>query len=103
MLLYGSCIKPLLMNKSTYDGLSDKQRTALDAAAAKAQAFYLTEAKKKDAESATIFKKAGVKVTSMSSNDFEAWRRLAKETSYKTFAERTPGGQELLDLALSVE
>lgn len=95
--------QPLLMNKSTYEGLSEAQRTALDAGAAKAQVFYLTEAKKKDAQSATVFEKAGVKVTYMSSDDFESWRSLAKETSYKTFAERTPGGQELLDLALSVK
>ena len=95
--------QPLLMNKSTYDGLSDAQRAALDAGAAKAQAFYLTEARKKDTESVAVFKKAGVKVTSMSPENFESWRQLAKETSYKTFAKRTPGGQELLDLALSVE
>ena len=39
----------------------------------------------------------------MSQEDFDAWRALAQETSYKAFVEETPGGQELLDKALAVE
>ena len=39
----------------------------------------------------------------MSEADFAAWRDIAKESSYKAFVEQTPGGQELLDLALEVE
>jgi hypothetical protein len=39
----------------------------------------------------------------MSQEEFDAWRALAQETSYKAFIEQTPGGQELLDMALSVQ
>jgi hypothetical protein len=39
----------------------------------------------------------------MSEADFNAWRALAQETSYKAFVEETPGGQALLDLALAVD
>lgn len=39
----------------------------------------------------------------MSAEDFDKWRALAQETSYKAFVEETPDGQKLLDLALSVE
>jgi hypothetical protein len=39
----------------------------------------------------------------MTQADFDAWRALAQETSYKAFVEETPGGQDLLDLALAVE
>jgi hypothetical protein len=39
----------------------------------------------------------------MTLEEFDAWRNLAKETSYKAFVEQNPDGQELLDLALSVE
>jgi hypothetical protein len=39
----------------------------------------------------------------MTQEEFDAWRALAQETSYKAFVADTPGGQELLDLALSVE
>lgn len=95
--------QPLLMNKTTFDNLSAEQQAALKAGAAKAQAYYLDEAKKADAASVEAFKKAGVEIASMSNDDFTAWREIAKTSSYKAFVEQTPGGQELLDLALSVE
>ncbi|MFK7993621.1 MAG: TRAP transporter substrate-binding protein DctP [Granulosicoccus sp.] len=95
--------QPLLINKSTFDGLSQEQQTALLAASDKAEAFYLEEAKKQDAASRDVFEKAGVEIAEMTSEDFEAWRALAKETSYKAFVEEVPDGQELLDMALAVE
>lgn len=95
--------QPLLMNKSTFEGLTEDQQNALTAAAAKAEAFYIEEAKKQDAASAEVFKEAGVEIADMSAEDFEAWRALAQETSYKLFVEEVEGGQELLDMALSVE
>ncbi len=95
--------QPLLMNKSTFDGLTEDQQNSLRAAAEKAQAYYLEEAKKQDAASAEVFAEAGVEIAEMSSEDFEAWRKLAMETSYKKFVEEVADGQKLLDLALAVE
>ncbi len=95
--------QPLLMNKSTFEGLTAEQQDALLAASAKAQAFYLEEAKKQDAESVKVFSDAGVEIANMSQEEFDAWRELAKETSYKKFVEEVPDGQELLDMALAVE
>lgn len=95
--------QPLLMNKSTFEGLTAEQQAALKAASEKAQAFYLEEAKKQDAASAEVFKEAGVEIAEMSAEDFEAWRALAQETSYKAFVEEVPDGQALLDMALAVE
>ena len=95
--------QPLLVNKSTFDDLSEEQQQALLDASANAQAFYLEQAKAEDAESARVFEENGVEIVEMSEEDFEAWRALAQETSYKVFVEETPDGQELLDMALSVE
>ncbi|MEM8947806.1 MAG: TRAP transporter substrate-binding protein DctP [Pseudomonadota bacterium] len=95
--------QPLLMNKSTFEGLSEEQQAAILAGAEKAEAFYLEQAKAEDAASAEVFKENGVEIAEMSQEDFDAWRALAQETSYKAFVEEAPGGQELLDLALSVE
>lgn len=95
--------QPLLMNKSTFDGLSEEQQAALLAGAEKAQAYYLEEAKKQDANSVEVFRNAGVEIAEMSPEDFEAWRQIAKETSYASFVEEVPDGQHLLDLALSVD
>lgn len=95
--------QPLLMNKSTFDGLSAEQQAALMAAAEKAEAFYLEEAKKEDAASVQVFKDAGVEIASMTEEDFAAWRALAAETSYKEFVASVADGQALLDMAFAVE
>ena len=95
--------QPLLMNKRTFDELTEAQQNALLEAAEKAETYYLEEAKKQDAASVKVFTDAGVEIAEMSSEDFEAWRRLAMETSYAKFVEEVEGGQELLDMALEVE
>ena len=95
--------QPLLMNKSKFDGLNEKQQATLLSAAEKAQAYYLEEAKKEDEASAEVFRKAGVEIAEMSAEDFDAWRALATETSYAKFVEEVKDGQALLDMALAVE
>ena len=95
--------QPLLMNLTTFEGLSEEQQTALMEASERAQAFYLEEAKKQDAESVQVFEENGVEIARMTQEEFDAWQALAQETSYKAFVEETPDGQELLDMALAVE
>lgn len=95
--------QPLLMNKSAYDGLDDAQKTALDAASAKAQEFYLEEAKIEDQASVDAYTEAGVEIANMTQEEFDAWRELAKTSSYVKFLEDVPDGQRLLDLAISVD
>ncbi len=95
--------QPLLMNKSTFEGLTKPQQDALLAASAKAEAYYLDEAKKQDAASVEVFKKAGVEIANMTPADFEAWRDIAQKTSYAKFVAEVPDGQALLDMALDVK
>lgn len=95
--------QPLLMNKSTFDGLSADQQAAVKAGAAKAEAYYLEEAKKQDAASVEAYKAAGVEIANMTPVEFEAWRAIAQETSYAKFVSEVPDGQALLDMALAVE
>jgi len=95
--------QPLLMNKSTFEGLTEAQQAALLAGAAKAEAYYLAEAKKQDAASVEVFRAAGVEIANMSTADFAAWREIAQATSYKKFISDVPDGKALLDMALSVD
>lgn len=95
--------QPLLMNKSKFESLTEEQQAALMAAAEKAEAFYLEEAKKQDAASVEVFEAAGVEIASMTQEDFDAWRAIAMETSYASFVADVPDGQALLDMALSVD
>jgi len=73
--------QPLLMNKSAFEGLNADQQAALLAASANAETYYLAEAKKQDAASVEVFRKAGVEIANMSPEDFAAWRAIAQETS----------------------
>ncbi|SEM70371.1 TRAP transporter substrate-binding protein DctP [Palleronia pelagia] len=95
--------QPVLMNKSVFEGLTEEQQQALMAAAEKAQAFYLEQAKAEDGEARQVFADNGVEIAEMTEEQFNAWREIAQETAYKAFLEGSPDGQRLLDLALSVE
>ena len=95
--------EPILMSKRSWDRLSKEQQDALLAAGEKAEEYFLEEAKKLDETMIEAFKKAGVEVVSMSPEDYQAWLAIAKETSYKNFAEKVPNGKELIDKALAVE
>lgn len=95
--------QPLLMNKSTFEGLTDEQQEVLLTAAARAEEWYLEQAKIDDERSVEVFQNNGVQIAEMTAEDFEAWRELALESAYLDFLAQVPNGQELLDLAFSVE
>ncbi len=95
--------QPLLINKTTFDGLTPEQQQALRDASAKAEAYYAEEAAKEDAESVRVFQEAGVEIAEMSDEDFQAWKDLAQESSYRIFAAEVPDGERWLELATSVE
>lgn len=95
--------EPILMSKKTFERLTPEQQQAFIAAGKKAEQFAYEEGKKADELLVKTFKDAGVKVVYMNEQQFNAWREIAKKSSYKSFVKRVPNGQELLDLALSVE
>ena len=95
--------QPLLINKTTFEGLSAEQQKALTDASANAEAWYLEQAKAGDAITTKAFQDAGVEIKEMTQADFDAWRELAKTTSYPSFVAGTPNGQALLDAALAIE
>jgi hypothetical protein len=39
----------------------------------------------------------------MTAEQAAAWRVIADQTSYRSFAEKVPGGRELINKALAVE
>ncbi len=95
--------EPVLMSKKTFDGLTKEQQDALMAAGKKAEEYFDAEARKGDQILIDTFKKAGVEVTEMTKQDFDAWLAVAKESAYKDFAEKVKGGAELIDAALAVQ
>ncbi len=95
--------EPILMSKMSFDRLNEEQQQALMDAGQKAEEFFAGEAAKLDDDLVKAYKDAGVEVVEMSQDNYDAWLEIAKETSYKNFAEKVPNGQELIDSALSVE
>ena len=95
--------EPVMLSKKTWNKLNKAQQDALVAAGEKAEAYFFKEAKGLDQKMVDTFKKAGVDVVSMTPEQADQWREIAKMTSYKVFTESVDGGQELIDMALSVE
>jgi len=95
--------EPILMSKASFERLTPEQQQALLDAGQKAEDYFFDAAKGLDQELVETFEKSGVEVTAMSQDQFNEWLDLARESSYKIFAEEVPGGDQLIEKALSVE
>jgi TRAP-type C4-dicarboxylate transport system substrate-binding protein len=95
--------EPVLISKRAWDKLNDAQKKALSAASKKAEEYFARESKKLDDEMVDVFKKNKVEVVTLNAAEADAWRAVAQKTSYKEFAEKVPGGKELIEKALSVK
>ena len=95
--------EPVLMSKRSFDGLNADQKKALMAASKKSEDFFAQAAAGLDTKMVAAYKKAGVEVVELNESDFEAWRKVAQQSSYKTFAAKVKGGKALIDKALAVK
>ncbi|KPQ22084.1 MULTISPECIES: TRAP transporter substrate-binding protein DctP [unclassified Halomonas] len=95
--------EPILISNQSWEKLNEEQQEALTAAAEEAEEFFASEAAGLDDKMVEVFEEEGVEVVSMSEEDYEAWLEIAKETSYKNFAENVENGQAIIDAALEVE
>jgi TRAP-type transport system periplasmic protein len=95
--------EPILMSKASFERLTPEQQQALMDAGQKAEDFFFDAAQGLDQELVETFEKAGVEVTAMDQDQFNAWLELAQGSSYKIFAEEVPGGDQLIEKALAVE
>jgi TRAP-type C4-dicarboxylate transport system substrate-binding protein len=93
----------VLISKRTWDKLNAAQKKALTEASKKAEDYFNGESKKLDDKMVDAFKKHNVQVVTLTDAQADAWRAVAKKTSYKDFAEKVPGGKELIEKALSVK
>jgi TRAP-type C4-dicarboxylate transport system substrate-binding protein len=95
--------EPLLMSKKSFDKLDKKQQAALIAAGKKSQEYFAKEAKGLDEKMIKVFKEHNVEVVTLTPAEYDAWIKVAKESSYATFAKEVPDGKQLIDEALSVK
>lgn len=95
--------EPVLISMKSWNKLNDAQKKALTTASKKAETYFEGESKKMDDKMVETFKANKVEVVTMSEAEADAWRAVAQKTSYKSFAEKVPGGKELIEKALSVK
>lgn len=95
--------EPILISERTWESLNEEQQQALMDAGEAAEEYFADEAAQLDETMVEVFRENDVEVVTMSQEDYDAWLELAQESSYKTFAEEVPNGQELIDAALEVE
>jgi TRAP-type C4-dicarboxylate transport system substrate-binding protein len=95
--------EPVLMSKKVFDRLDKKQQQALLDAGKKAQVYFAKEAKGLDDEMVKAFKEHQVEVVTLTSAEYDAWVKVARESSYAEFAKEVPDGKKLIDEALAVK
>ncbi len=95
--------EPVLMSKRSFERLTQEQQDALLEAGKKSEEYFARESRGLDEKMVEAYQENGVEVVTMTEDEYNAWLDVAKESSYKQFAEEVPGGQELIDAALAVE
>lgn len=95
--------EPVLMSKKSFDKLTKAQQDALLAAGKKAEAYFKKASRELDDNLVEVFKKNNVEVITLTPEEYGAWVNLAKQSSYKVFAEEVPDGKKLIDAALAVK
>lgn len=95
--------EPVIVSKKVYDRLTPEQQQALMDAGKRAEDWFAEQATGLDQKMIDTFTQAGIEVTEMTKENYDAWLQIAQDTSYKVFAEDVEGGKELIDQALAVE
>ena len=95
--------EPVLMSKKSFDRLTKPQQEALRAAGKKSETYFATESKKLDDNMVATFKKNNVEVVTLSHDEYDAWLKVAQQSSYKQFGEEVSDGKKLIEEALAVK
>ena len=95
--------EPVLMSKKRFDALNRAQQEALRTAGRKSEAFFNTASKGLDDEMVNVFMKSNVEIITLTAAEFDAWIKVAQQSSYKEFADEVPEGRQLIEQALSVK
>ena len=86
--------EPVLMSKQSFDRLNKQQQDALTKAGKKSEDYFNKATKGLDDEMVATFKKNNVEVVTLTPAEYDAWVKIAQESSYKQFASRSSRRQE---------
>jgi len=95
--------EPVLMSKRSFNRLNKQQQDALIKPGKKAEDYFNKATKGLDDEMVATFKKNNVEVVTLTPAEYDAWVKIAQDSSYKQFATEVPDGKKLIDEALAVK
>src|SRR5258706_244624 len=95
--------EPVLMAKKSFDRLSKPQQEVLRKAGKKAEDYFAKETKGLDDAMVKTFKDNKVEVITLTPAEYDAWGKIAQQSSYAEFAKEVDGGKKLIDDAMSVK
>ena len=95
--------EPVLMSKRSFNRLNKEQQGVLINGGKKAEDYFNKATKGLDDEMVTTFKKHDVEVVTLTPEDYAAWVKIARESSYKQFAAEVSDGKKLIEEALAVK
>ena len=95
--------EPVLMSKKSFDKLNKQQQDVLMKAGKKSQDYFDKATKGLDDDMVNVFKKNNVEVVTLTPAEYEAWLKVAQDSSYKRFASEVSDGKKLIDEALAVK
>lgn len=95
-------LEPIMVSKAVWDTLTKQQQDAMMAVGEEMIPFNLAGAKADDILLAKTFAAAGVEVTPMQNETVDRWQAVARASSWKQYAEKTPLAAKMLKLAEDV-
>ena len=95
--------EPVLMSKKSFDKLTKAQQDVLVKAGKKSEEYFNKASKGLDEDLVSTFKKNNVEVITLTPAEYDAWVKVAQDSSYKQFASEVPDGKKLIDAALSIK
>src|SRR5262249_25645951 len=95
--------EPVLMSKRSFNRLNKQQQDALIKGGKKAEDYFNKATKGLDDEMVATFKKNNVEVVTLTPAEYEAWVKIAQDSSYKKCATEVPDGKKLTAEAPAVK
>ena len=96
---YWFMFEPLMMSRTVFDRLGKQQQAAIMAVGADLEKFALRAAQADDAAVASVYQRAGAKVTDMNAESLRKWQAVARTTAWKEFSQRSDNCAKLMALA----
>lgn len=91
--------EPIVIGMKTWESLTPTQQAAVTEVGLSLEKKAAQISVEANAVVSKVFQENGVKTHAMTLAEWQVWEKLAKETAWKEFAAKVPGGQGLLDLA----